>query len=111
MCPAGALCEAEGHRVVSVTAASSGKPLMLSLYVSALHFIQFLALQEQSVKQKAKWKYLQKYWHKGAFFQDNADDARGTAGAVTGVACYSIFYKYLLNFQVYARFCSSLRVL
>uniref|UniRef100_A0A383V586 Micro-fibrillar-associated protein 1 C-terminal domain-containing protein n=1 Tax=Tetradesmus obliquus TaxID=3088 RepID=A0A383V586_TETOB len=31
-------------------------------------------------KQKAKWRYLQKYWHKGAFFQDSADDARGTAG-------------------------------
>lgn len=29
---------------------------------------------------KAKWKYLQKYWHKGAFFQEAPDDARGTAG-------------------------------
>eukprot|EP00882_Tetradesmus_deserticola_P008482 GHRQ01008945.1.p1 GENE.GHRQ01008945.1~~GHRQ01008945.1.p1 ORF type:complete len:466 (+),score=214.67 GHRQ01008945.1:232-1629(+) len=37
--------------------------------------------KEQSEKQKAKWKYLQKYWHKGAFFQSNADDTRGTAGA------------------------------
>lgn len=32
-------------------------------------------------KQKAKWRYLQKYWHKGAFFQNDADDTRGTAGA------------------------------
>jgi hypothetical protein len=44
--------------------------------------------KEQSVKQKAKWKYLQKYWHKGAFFQDNADDARGTAGAGTVGVCW-----------------------
>ncbi len=29
---------------------------------------------------KAKWNYLQKYWHKGAYFQESADDTRGTAG-------------------------------
>lgn len=29
---------------------------------------------------KAKWRFLQKYWHKGAFFQEAPDDARGTAG-------------------------------
>lgn len=29
---------------------------------------------------KAKWKFLQKYWHKGAFFQEAPDDTRGTAG-------------------------------
>jgi hypothetical protein len=27
-----------------------------------------------SKPQKAKWNYLQKYWHKGAFFQDNAGE-------------------------------------
>lgn len=27
---------------------------------------------------KKKWKFLQKYWHKGAFFQGNPDDPRGT---------------------------------
>jgi hypothetical protein len=48
-------------------------------------------LQEpQGTQHKAKWKYLQKYWHKGAFFQSGADDARGTAGAagcVCGLVC------------------------
>ncbi|KAG2429704.1 hypothetical protein HYH02_013961 [Chlamydomonas schloesseri] len=29
---------------------------------------------------KAKWNFLQKYWHKGAFFQEAADDTRGTTG-------------------------------
>lgn len=27
---------------------------------------------------KKKWRFLQKYWHKGAFFQEGADDAFGT---------------------------------
>ncbi|GMH42707.1 hypothetical protein BSKO_10626 [Bryopsis sp. KO-2023] len=27
---------------------------------------------------KKKWKFLQKYWHKGAFFQGNPDDPRGS---------------------------------
>ncbi|MEW5302120.1 MAG: hypothetical protein WDW36_004930 [Sanguina aurantia] len=31
-------------------------------------------------KGKEKWRYLQKYWHKGAYFQENADDVRGTTG-------------------------------
>ncbi|KIY93404.1 microfibrillar-associated protein 1 [Monoraphidium neglectum] len=31
-------------------------------------------------KEKAKWGFMQKYWHKGAFFQETADDARGTTG-------------------------------
>ncbi|CAD7701159.1 unnamed protein product [Ostreobium quekettii] len=30
---------------------------------------------------KKKWKYLQKYWHKGAFFQDTPDDPMGTTKA------------------------------
>lgn len=30
---------------------------------------------------KKKWKFLQKYWHRGAFFMEQPDDTRGTAGA------------------------------
>eukprot|EP00898_Chlorokybus_atmophyticus_P005553 jgi/Chlat1/599/Chrsp103S00949 len=30
--------------------------------------------------QRKKWKFLQKYYHKGAFFQEDADDTAGTAG-------------------------------
>jgi hypothetical protein len=36
--------------------------------------------KEQPEKAKKKWKFMQKYWHKGAFFQEHADDKRGTAG-------------------------------
>ncbi|XP_027104069.1 uncharacterized protein [Coffea arabica] len=30
---------------------------------------------------KPKWRFMQKYYHKGAFFQSNADDRAGTAGS------------------------------
>ncbi|KAL2897997.1 Microfibrillar-associated protein 1 [Bienertia sinuspersici] len=30
---------------------------------------------------KQKWRFMQKYYHKGAFFQSNADDMAGTAGS------------------------------
>ncbi|CAN4108903.1 unnamed protein product [Withania somnifera] len=30
---------------------------------------------------KQKWKFMQKYYHKGAFFQSDADDIAGTSGA------------------------------
>ncbi|KAL2249008.1 microfibrillar-associated protein 1 [Sesamum indicum] len=30
---------------------------------------------------KQKWRFMQKYYHKGAFFQTNPDDHAGTAGA------------------------------
>lgn len=30
---------------------------------------------------KQKWRFMQKYYHKGAFFQEDADDQAGTAGA------------------------------
>ncbi|KAL7108575.1 hypothetical protein ACP275_06G120900 [Erythranthe tilingii] len=30
---------------------------------------------------KQKWRFMQKYFHKGAFFQSNPDDQTGTAGA------------------------------
>lgn len=30
---------------------------------------------------KQKWKFMQKYFHKGAFFQDEADDPAATAGS------------------------------
>jgi hypothetical protein len=43
--------------------------------------------EQEQQSQKAKWKFLQKYWHKGAFFQDDADDARGTANT------YQIFAR------------------
>ncbi|KNA17948.1 hypothetical protein SOVF_075320 [Spinacia oleracea] len=29
---------------------------------------------------KQKWRFMQKYYHKGAFFQEDADDRAGTAG-------------------------------
>lgn len=29
---------------------------------------------------KKKWRFMQKYWHKGAFFQTEGDGATGTAG-------------------------------
>lgn len=30
---------------------------------------------------KQKWRFMQKYYHKGAFFQEDADDMAGTAGS------------------------------
>lgn len=45
------------------------------------HAVLLVVLQTGKQKgPKGKWKYLQKYWHKGAFFQENPDDTRGTAG-------------------------------
>ena len=32
---------------------------------------------------KKKWRFLQKYWHKGAFFQDASDSAAVGAGGDT----------------------------
>eukprot|EP00775_Hariotina_reticulata_P006170 gene6170-6408_t len=43
--------------------------------------------EQPQQSQKAKWKFLQKYWHQGAFFQNDADDARGTANT------YQIFAR------------------
>ncbi|KAG8381046.1 hypothetical protein BUALT_Bualt06G0080100 [Buddleja alternifolia] len=34
-----------------------------------------------SGKSKQKWRFMQKYYHKGAFFQEDPDDRAGTAGA------------------------------
>ncbi|KAL5699007.1 hypothetical protein ACHQM5_029969 [Ranunculus cassubicifolius] len=34
-------------------------------------------------KTKQKWRYMQKYFHKGAFFQNDADDVAATAGSDT----------------------------
>uniref|UniRef100_A0A7S0WH42 Micro-fibrillar-associated protein 1 C-terminal domain-containing protein n=1 Tax=Chlamydomonas leiostraca TaxID=1034604 RepID=A0A7S0WH42_9CHLO len=36
--------------------------------------------KEAKEKPKAKWRFMQKYWHKGAYFQEAPDDARGTTG-------------------------------
>eukprot|EP00897_Mesotaenium_endlicherianum_P003419 jgi/Mesen1/3104/ME000184S02165 len=36
--------------------------------------------RQTSVAPKKKWKFMQKYFHKGAFFQDSPDDRGGTAG-------------------------------
>jgi len=30
--------------------------------------------QESQIQPKEKWKFLQKYWHKGAFFQETSDN-------------------------------------
>ncbi|KAI3470999.1 hypothetical protein Pfo_027662 [Paulownia fortunei] len=34
-----------------------------------------------AAQSKQKWRFMQKYYHKGAFFQSNPDDHAGTAGA------------------------------
>ncbi|CAH9070448.1 unnamed protein product [Cuscuta epithymum] len=36
---------------------------------------------KQGAQTKQKWKFMQKYFHKGAFFQSNPDDKAGTSGA------------------------------
>ena len=36
--------------------------------------------EAQQARDKAKWSLMQKYYHKGAFFQDAADDKFGTVG-------------------------------
>jgi microfibrillar-associated protein 1 len=41
----------------------------------------------QGAKEKSKMKFLQKYWHKGAYFQEEGDDVRATAGG------YDIFNR------------------
>ncbi|PWA57329.1 Micro-fibrillar-associated protein 1, C-terminal [Artemisia annua] len=37
--------------------------------------------KQNNAAQKQKWRFMQKYYHKGAFFQDDPDDTAGTAGA------------------------------
>ncbi len=32
------------------------------------------AAQNQQAAPKKKWKFMQKYWHKGAYYQTGADD-------------------------------------
>ena len=34
----------------------------------------FLLVQESQIQPKEKWRFLQKYWHKGAFFQETSDN-------------------------------------
>ena len=31
-------------------------------------------MQDSQIQPKEKWKFLQKYWHKGAFFQETSDN-------------------------------------
>lgn len=31
-------------------------------------------MQESQIQPKEKWRFLQKYWHKGAFFQETSDN-------------------------------------
>ncbi|KAI8464933.1 MAG: splicing factor, Prp19-binding domain-containing protein [Monoraphidium minutum] len=46
--------------------------------------------KDVKARDKSKWKFMQKYWHKGAFFQEAPDDTRGTAG---GEAIFSRDYS------------------
>ena len=41
-----------------------------------VHFsvLRCLALQDGDFNEKSKWKFMQKYWHKGAYYQTGADD-------------------------------------
>lgn len=34
----------------------------------------FPVMQESQIQPKEKWRFLQKYWHKGAFFQETSDN-------------------------------------
>ena len=43
--------------------------------------------QEQANGEKKKLRFMQKYWHKGAYFQDQADEEGSTAGG------YDIFKR------------------
>jgi microfibrillar-associated protein 1 len=45
-----------------------------------LYHAKRLAEKEHAEKDKPKMAFMQKYFHKGAFFQEAADDAFGTAG-------------------------------
>ena len=46
-----------------------------------LYHAKRLAKQKAEEKEKPKMAFMQKYFHKGAFFQEAADDAFGTTGA------------------------------
>ena len=45
-----------------------------------LYHAKRLAKRAEQEKEKPKMAFMQKYYHKGAFFQESADDAFGTAG-------------------------------
>ena len=45
-----------------------------------LYHAKRLAKRTEQEKEKPKMAFMQKYYHKGAFFQESADDAFGTAG-------------------------------
>lgn len=36
--------------------------------------LHYLEVQDGDFKEKSKWKFMQKYWHKGAYYQTGADD-------------------------------------
>ena len=46
-----------------------------------LYHAKRLAKRAEQEKEKPKMAFMQKYYHKGAFFQESADDAFGTAGS------------------------------
>ncbi len=47
--------------------------LIMSVRNCGIHAI-FAIAQESQIQPKEKWKFLQKYWHKGAFFQETSDN-------------------------------------
>ena len=42
-------------------------------------------LQDDRRGPKKSWKFLQKYWHKGAFFQDEGDAGTDADGGDSGI--------------------------
>lgn len=69
-----------GEREAAEAEAAEREKLKAMSEEERLAYLKANPKEQVQKPQKAKWKFLQKYWHKGAFFQSNPDDARGTAG-------------------------------